>query len=49
MWPPSLLPAKTTRGSRAAGARDEIINSLLEGAFGASLREELEEWYTRLI
>ena len=49
MWPPSLLAAKTTLGSRATGARDEIINSLLEGAFGASLREELEEWYTRLI
>ena len=33
MWPPSLLAAKTTRGSRAAGARDEIINSLLRRRF----------------
>ena len=33
MWPPSLLAAKTTGGSRAAGARDEIINSLLRRRF----------------
>ena len=33
MWPPSLLAAKTTGGSRVAGARDEIINSLLRRRF----------------
>ena len=33
MWPPSLLVAKTMLDSRAAGARDEITNSLLRRRF----------------